>query len=42
MYRRKLPDEKLHYVVLSNRNDWDCYHVTDEMRRILADVNYLD
>ena len=36
------PDEKLHYVVFSNRNDWDYYHVTDEMRRILADVNYLD
>lgn len=36
------PSESLHYVVFSNRNDWDFYHITYEMRRLLAVAGFLD
>ena len=36
------PDKNLHYLVLSNRNDWDFYHVTDELRRLLKLADYFD
>ena len=36
------PSESLHYVVFSNRNDWDFYHITYEVRRLLTSAGLLD
>lgn len=36
------PDKRLHYALLSNRNDWDYVSVAASIRAILRKANFLD